>query len=270
MPEVAIRRPRARKSLGQHFLISKRVLRRIIAAADLDSADTVIEIGPGRGILTAELAASARRVVAVEVDERLVGDLRERFRDAANVELVQADAREIDTRTLIPPGAPYKVVANLPYYAASPIVRRFLGADHKPYLMVVMLQREVARNMTAAPGDMTVLSVAVQLYGKPKIISSVPARAFRPAPKVTSAVLRIDVYAQPAVEVDSPERFIQLVKAGFSARRKQLRNSLQQGLSLARGRSEELLAEAGVDPQRRPQTLSLAEWARLYQASRRP
>jgi len=191
-----------------------------VNAAEISADDTVLEIGPGRGILTRELARSAGRLVAVELDDTLSADLATEFADQPHVTIAHADAREADMSALIPPDQPYKLVANLPYYAALPIIRRFLEADHKPSLMVVMMQREVARNMTAVPGDMTLLSVATQLYGKPRIVTSVPPRAFRPAPKVTSAVLRIDLYPEPVLQLDSIDDFFTLVRAGFSAPRK--------------------------------------------------
>ena len=259
---------RARKSLGQHFLVSGRILGRIVRAAALDPDDVVVEVGPGRGILTKELARRAGRVVAVEVDEALADYLTETLDEYRNVEIVRADAREVEIDSLVPVETPYKLVANLPYYAGSPIVRRFLEAPNKPELIVVMMQREVARNMTAAPGDMSVLSVRTQLYGEPRIVSSVPPSAFRPAPKVTSAVIRIDVYREPALALDSTERFMGLVKAGFSSPRKQIHNCLRQTLGPPYERVEDMLGEAGIDPTRRPATLSLSEWGTLYEAYR--
>ena len=260
--------PRAKKSLGQRFLVDRRILRRIIGAAEVSPEDTVVEVGPGRGVLTRELAERAAGVVAVELDERLAASLASEFQDRPQVTVVAADAREMAIESLVPKGTSYKVVANLPYYAASPIVRRFLEAEHKPDLMVVMVQREVAQSMAAPPGKMTLLSVGVQLYGKPRIIAYVPPRAFRPAPKVTSAILRIDVYPAPAVDFDSEERFFELVRAGFSAPRKQIRNCLRQGLSLSAEAAETMLARAGIDSRRRAETLSLPEWGGLYEAFR--
>jgi 16S rRNA (adenine1518-N6/adenine1519-N6)-dimethyltransferase len=257
---------RAKKSLGQNFLVDRRVLWHIIEAAELSGDDVVVEVGPGRGFLTSALAERAGRVVAVEVDRDLAERLREWSGDHPNVAVVTADAREVDIDSLVVEDAPYKVVANLPYYAASPIIRRFLEARHKPRLMVVMVQREVAQEMTAPPGKMGLLSVAIQLYGKPRIVASVPPWAFRPAPKVTSAVVRIDLYDRPAVPFDSSERFFHLVKAGFSARRKQLHNSLGRGLDISSEAAGVMLARAGIDPMRRAQTLSLPEWGELYQA----
>jgi len=257
------RPPPPKKSLGQNFLTDTRVRAWILAAADLAPDDTVLEIGPGRGFLTRGLAQRADRVVAVEIDGELSWRLSGAFDDQPQVTVVEADAREVDIGTLVPAGTPYKLVANLPYYAASPIIRRFLEAEHKPTVMVVMLQREVARTMCASPGKMSMLSVATQVYGKPRIVCSVPPRAFKPQPKITSAVVRIDVYAKPVVPMAPPERFFALVRAGFSTPRKQIRNSLAVGLDIPPTESEVMLSEAGIDPKRRAQTLTLQEWSSL-------
>lgn len=264
MPEYAP----AKKSLGQNFLLDRRAVSRIISAANLTPDDIVLEIGPGRGILTRSLAERTTSLTAVELDDHLADALTGEFASQPHVRIVHADAREADIASIVPQDAPYKLIANLPYYAAQPIIRRFLEAEHKPSIMVVMVQREVARNMTAKPGDMSILSVATQLYGKPRIVGSVPPRAFRPAPKVTSAIVRIDVYPQPALALDSIYAFFTLVRAGFSAPRKQVHNCLQQGLSIPRDEAEKMLSEAGIDPRRRPQTLSLDDWGNLYAAWR--
>lgn len=258
----------AKKSLGQNFLVDRRIVSRIIAAADLSSGDTVLEIGPGRGILTRPLAERTATLTAIELDDDLAATLTTEFAEQSHVRIVHADAREIEIASLVPRDSPYKLIANLPYYAAQPIIRRFLEAEHKPSVMVVMVQREVARNMTAAPGEMSLLSVATQFYGKPRIVASVQPRAFRPAPKVTSAVVRIDVHSQPALALESVDAFFTLVRAGFSAPRKQIHNCLQQGLSIPRIESESVLLAADIDPRRRPQTLSLDDWGNLYAAWR--
>ncbi len=260
------RPPRARKSLGQNFLVDPRVRSRIIEAAEVSSDDIVLEIGPGRGFLTRSLAERTGELVAVELDDDLAERLDSVFSDQPHVEVVRADARDIEIESLVAPDAEYKVVANLPYYAASPIVRRFLEADHKPILMVVMVQREVAEEMTAEPGKMGLLSVATQLYGDPRIVTTVPPKAFRPAPKVTSAVVRIDVYEEPAVSFDSPDGFFRVVKAGFSAPRKQVHNCLRHALDLTPDATTKMLDSAGIDRTRRAQTLSLPEWGDLYRA----
>lgn len=267
-PDAAPSTPprRARKSLGQNFLVDGGVRSRIASAADLSPEDTVVEVGPGRGFLTRSLAEHAGSVVAVELDEALATGLDDK--GLPGVHVICADAREAPAESLVDGGTAYKLVANLPYYAASPIIRRFLEADHKPTLMVVMVQREVAQTMTARQGKMGLLSVATQVYGRPRVVCHVPPRAFRPAPKVWSSVVRIDVYDAPVVPFGSPEGFFEVVRAGFRAPRKQIRNSLANGLGIAGAESEPVLVEAGIDPSRRPQTLSVAEWGRLYDAWR--
>ena len=257
---------RARKSLGQNFLVDGRVRSRIVSAADLSPEDTVVEVGPGRGFLTRALAEHAGSVVAGELDTVLAGDLTEK--GLPGVRVLCADAREIPVESLVGEATAYKLVANLPYYAASPIVRRFLESRHKPELMVVMVQREVAQTMAAKQGKMGLLSVATQVYGRPKVVCHVPPRAFRPTPKVWSSVVRIDVYDAPVVPFDSPEGFFEVVRAGFSAPRKQMRNSLANGLGIAGAQSEPVLIAAGIDPSRRAQTVTVAEWGQLYDAWR--
>ncbi len=255
---------RAKKSLGQNFLVDGRVRATIVKAADISSQDTIVEIGPGRGFLTRALAERAGRVVAVELDNGLFPRLRESFALSHNVEIVHGDARTIDIDFLVGADGKYKVVANLPYYAATPIVRRFLEDEHRPTTLVVMVQREVGQEMTASPGKMGILSVATQLYGRPRIVATVPSRAFRPSPNVTSAVLRIETYDEPAVAFDRADRFFTLVRAGFSARRKQLHNSLRNGLDMEPDAVLTMLSDAGISPIRRAQTLSIEEWGDLY------
>ena len=265
---IHLRASRPKKSLGQNFLIDGRIRSRITDAADISPSDTVVEVGPGRGFLTRALSDLAGRVVAVELNDTLALFLKEKLEDRPEVTVTTGDAREVDLDRLVEAGSAYKVVANLPYYAATPIIRRFLEADHKPGLMVVMVQREVAQEMVAPPGKMRLLSVATQLYGAPRIVTYVPPKAFRPAPKVTSAVVRIDVLPEPCLPIDSEERFFGLVRAGFSAPRKQLRNSLALGLKSPPMAIVEKLESSGIDPSRRAQTLSLAEWGALYEAFR--
>ena len=257
-----------RKGLGQNFLISEGALRRIVAAADLELGDVVLEVGPGLGTLTRLLAQQAERVIAVELDQQLVEILSRTLADFPQVEIVQGDILEME------PGGPgglsglspgYKVVANLPYYITSAALRYLLTARVKPQLMVVTVQREVARRMIAGPGQMSLLSVSVQFYGRPRIVARIPAGAFYPAPKVNSAVVRIDLYEGPPVAVADVDRFFGVVRAGFGQKRKQLRNALAQGLSLPVSTVVEALHRAGINEKRRAQTLSLEEWARVTQ-----
>jgi 16S rRNA (adenine1518-N6/adenine1519-N6)-dimethyltransferase len=255
-----------RKSLGQYFLADNRILNRIVAAADLEFNDLVVEVGPGRGALTRRLLPKVDRVISVELDEHLAESLPTRLGNPPNLAVVQADARTVDLSRLIGNSTTYKVVANLPYYAANPIVRRFLECDCPPTTMVMMVQREVAESMTAAPGGMTLLSVATQFYASARLVCLVPPSAFRPAPKVSSAVIRLDLLDAPAVKVSSPGSFFHLVRAGFSAPRKQLRNSLSHGLGVEPVSVTGMLEEARVDGVRRAETLGLEEWEAVYSA----
>jgi 16S rRNA (adenine1518-N6/adenine1519-N6)-dimethyltransferase len=257
---------RARKGLGQHFLIDGEVLKLITSAAELTPADVIVEVGPGLGILTKELAQKAGRVIAIELDGKLAALLRETMASFSNVIIINDDVLKIEPGALLKEQKvkfPYKVVANLPYYITSLVLRHFLEASAKPQMMIVMVQKEVAEAIAAKPGDMSILSVSVQFYGEPRIVSYVPAQSFYPAPAVDSAILRIDIYPKPKVAVDEGS-FFELVRAGFAARRKQMANSLAQGLGRAKAEVLPLLERAGIASQRRAETLSLEEWARLW------
>lgn len=258
--------PRGRR-LGQHFLTDRNILRAVADAARVRSGDTVIEVGPGRGALTRLLAERAARVVAVELDAALAESLRAAM--PANVEVVHADARETAPSELLGSADAYKLAANLPYYAALPILRRFLEDAPRPDAAGVLVQLEVAEQICAQPGDTSLASLAVQLYGKPRIVRRVPPGAFNPPPKVTSAIVAIDVYDAPAEGVDDPAAFFRLARAGFGTRRKQLGNALAGGgLGLTAFEARLLLDWVGIDPTRRAQTLRVAEWAALYRAWR--
>jgi 16S rRNA (adenine1518-N6/adenine1519-N6)-dimethyltransferase len=262
---------RPRKSLGQHFLTDRRVLQRILAAASLSSADTVIEVGAGKGVLTQALAAAAGKVIAVEIDEGLCGHLRRRLAARPNVEPVCGDILSLSPDDLLAraqASPPYVVVANLPYYIASAVLRHFLESTQPPTRMIVMVQAEVGQSIAAPPGRMSLLSVGVQFYARARVLFYVPPRAFQPPPKVRSAVIRLDVRPEPAVAVDDRQAFFQLVQAGFAAPRKQLRNALALGLSIDSASAGSLLDSANIDARRRAQTLSLDEWDRLYRAWR--
>ena len=260
-----------RKKLGQHFLIDDAVLEKILDAAALTPEDTVIEVGPGLGLMTRELAKRAGWVIAIELDNRLASLLQDNL-EAENVVVINEDVLGTDPAKLMQGGAPhfppqlrsYKVVANLPYYITSPVLRHFLEASVKPSTMVVMVQKEVAEVIAAKAGDRSVLSIAVQFYGKPEIVADVPAASFFPPPEVDSAVVKIKVYGKPPVAVDDVEGFFKLVRAGFTAARKQVANSLAQGLKIDKEEAVGLLAKAGLDPQRRAETFTLEEWATLY------
>jgi len=267
---------RPRKGLGQNFLVDPTVPARIAAAADLAPADRVVEVGPGLGVLTEELA---RRLdpqqgclVAVELDESLLPLLRERMAAYPHFHLVQGDVLALAPATLLDacgtPDAPYRVVANLPYYITSAVLRHFLSAAQPPNRMVVMVQREVALRIVAAPPEMSLLAVSVQFYGAPRIVLRVPPGAFHPPPKVESAVVRVDVYPLEVrpVAVADEAHFFAVARAGFGQKRKQLANSLADGLRLPKALVLDRLAQAGIAGTRRAETLTLAEWATLSAA----
>jgi 16S rRNA (adenine1518-N6/adenine1519-N6)-dimethyltransferase len=263
----------AKKGLGQHFLVNSGILSNIISAAELSPQDLVIEVGPGLGVLTRELLNNAGYVIAVELDSAVIKLLQSNLAGYDNFSLIHSDILKIKPGEIIerekhkfPASVDpqrYKVVANLPYYITQPIIRHFCEAAVKPQSMVIMVQKEVAKNIIAKPGDLSILAVSVQLYGKPRIMGSVPAGNFYPPPKVDSAILRIDLYPQPAVPVTSIDNFFRVVKAGFSSARKQIVNSLAQGLEITKPEVISLLDKAGILPQKRPEMLTLEEWSRL-------
>ena len=264
-------RVRARKSLGQHWLSDSRYLSRIAAAGEIDAADTVVEIGAGTGHLTERLAEQASRLIAVEVDPRLAAGLRERFTGRPNVVILEADVLEAPVEHILAAGGgglPYVVIGNLPYYIGTAIVRKFIQDRIRPRRLVVTLQAEVARNMAAAPGHMSYLSVETQVFASAQVLFRIPPRAFRPPPKVDSAVVRLDPPEDPDVEVDDVASFLALARAGFAAPRKRLRNSLAIGLRIEPAAAEAIIARAGLDPGRRPAELSLGDWQALYFAHR--
>ena len=258
---------RPRKDLGQNFLADPVALGRIVAAADLTPEDVVVEVGAGVGTLTRLLAQQAGRVIAVEIDERLVEVLRSQLSGRPNVRIVQGNVLTLTDPDLSHLG--YKVVGNLPYYITSAILRRFLEREPRPGVMVVTVQREVAERIVAGPGNMSLLAISIQFYGRPRIVARIQAGAFYPPPKVDSAVLRIDVGKQPAVvlgEALDERRFFRTVRAGFAQKRKTLRNALSAGLDVSPAHVEETLTGVGVDPRRRAETLTLEEWAQIARA----
>ncbi len=258
---------RPSKGLGQNFLVDPIILEKIVAAAELTPDDTVLEIGAGLGTLTEHLACAAGRVVAVELDERLMPVLQDTLSRFDNVTLVQGDILELDPAPLVAPAAHYKVVANLPYYITSAVLRHLLEASIRPLRLVITVQREVAERIVAQPGEMSLLAVSVQFYGRPQILFRIRPGSFYPSPGVESAVVRVDVHDAPPVPLDEEDAdaFFRVVKAGFAQRRKQLRNALAGGLHLPPEEVEAKLQAVGVDPKRRAQTLNLEEWARITQ-----
>lgn len=256
-------RPDAR--LGQNFLIDEAALRRVVQAAGIRPDETVLEIGPGLGSLTRHLALASRSVVAVELDQRLLPVLSQVLKEYPNTTIVAGDILNLNPASLI--GAPdYLVVANIPYNITSALIRHLLQAGHRPTRMILTVQREVAERICAAPGAMSLLALSVQLYGTPKIFAHIPAGAFYPAPKVDSSIVRVDLHPSPLLPPPSVEIFFRLAKAGFSQKRKMLRNALAAGLHWQTDQADVLLHSAGILPQRRAETLSLQEWFALVEA----
>ena len=263
------------KSLGQNFLVDSDALQRVVEAAEIIPQNDVLEIGPGLGSLTRLLALAARQVVAVELDLALIPVLQETLALFPNVQVVQGDILALDpTRLMLngpPPDAgwpPYQVVANIPYYITSAVIRHLLEASRQPQRMALTVQREVAERICAAPGKMSLLALSVQVYGLPDLVGHIPAGAFYPAPQVDSAVVRIDLYPAPAIPVPLLPIFFRLAKAGFSQKRKNLRNALAGGMGWKTAQAEALLQSAGIDPRRRAETLSLGEWRQLSELAK--
>jgi 16S rRNA (adenine1518-N6/adenine1519-N6)-dimethyltransferase len=251
-----------KKGLGQNFLVDSTVLEHIIASAEITSENDVLEIGPGLGSLTRLLANRAREVVAVEIDRHLLPVLKDVLRHHNNVRIVPGDILEIDPAELVQSDG-YLVVANIPYYITSAVIRHLLEAKYKPIRMILTIQREVAERICAAEGDLSLLALSVQVYGAPRQVFRIPAGAFYPPPKVDSTVLRVDLYPEPLIPPDILETFFRLAKAGFSQKRKTLRNALSAGLRRPAEATAVLLKSTGIDPQRRAETVSLEEWRRL-------
>jgi len=250
------------KNLGQNFLIDPGILDQIVKAADVNRQDTVLEIGAGLGHLTSRLALSARQIVAVELDKRLISALEDNLSPFSNIRIVQGDILKLDLSDLVSEDN-YLVVANIPYYITSSIIRNLLESGVKPKRIILTIQYEVAQRITAISGQMSVLALSVLMYGEPLLVKRIPADAFYPSPKVDSAVLRIDLHPEPILPAEKRETYFKLVKAGFLHKRKTLRNSLSTGLKWPPGKIESLLSAAEIDPQRRAQTLSLPEWLEL-------
>jgi 16S rRNA (adenine1518-N6/adenine1519-N6)-dimethyltransferase len=254
---------RPNKAFGQNFLVDRSILLRIVEAAEIHPGDQVLELGAGTGVLTRELAKRARRVVAVELERNMLSLLGGTTRNYTNVELIERNLLYVDPADIFG-SEPYKLVANLPYYITAPTFRHFLESANPPRLIVVMVQYEVAQRIVAEPGDLSLLGVSIQFYGKPKIITHVPARAFYPAPKVDSAILRVDMKDEIPLTREQRDSFFRLVQAGFSERRKQLHNSLTHGLHRKDMEVRATLQAANIDPSRRAETLSIEDWLRLW------
>ena len=258
-----------RKALGQHFLVDELLLSRIAEACQLGPDDTVIEIGAGPGGLSIELAERTGTLIAVEIDEELASLARRQVEGRGRACVVAADALGVTPGELLEEcGAkpPYVMAGNLPYYITQPLIRRFLEADEPPERIVVLVQREVARRIVGGPGKESLLSLSVKTYGRPEALFDVPSSAFWPAPKVQSALVRIERLPRPAVDLPPPAlaRFFLLLRAGFAEPRKQLHNGLRSSLGLSRDDAQALLRDAAIDPALRAQHLDLDAWRRLH------
>lgn len=269
-----------RAALGQHFLTDQRIALRIVDALQIQPADRVLEIGPGRGALTQHLVPLAvdvgANVVLLELDEQLADSLERRYRSVPNVEVICGDARDVDLVALTLIGAAnisdvaeapaWKVVGNLPYYAGTPIVRHLLESELPISTLVVMLQREVAQDMVAVPPNMSLLSLAVQIFAHGTPLFDVEPTAFSPPPKVRSSVLRLTPHDAPRADAAQRDRLFRVARGCFRGKRKQLHNSLANGLAVPVTEAKAIGAKAGIDTDRRPGTLTIAEWQSLADA----
>jgi 16S rRNA (adenine1518-N6/adenine1519-N6)-dimethyltransferase len=256
---------RPRKGLGQNFLQDDQALRAIVTAASISPADDILEIGPGLGNLTRYLALAAHTVTAVELDRALFPALETVVAPYENVRLVQGDILKLNPADLMK-SPEYLVVANIPYYITSALLRHLLESGRHPRRLVLTVQEQVAERICAKPGKMSLLALSVQVYGTPSIVAYIPSEAFYPEPNVDSAVLRVEILPAPVIPAPLLDTFFTLIKAGFSQKRKMLRNSLSGGLGIAPAGAEKMLTAAGLDPMRRAETLSLEEWEKLCNA----
>lgn len=263
---------KAKKSLGQNFLKDDAVLQRIVESANLSKNDVVIEIGPGQGVLTELLAQKCKKVIAIELDDRLIEMLRNKLRNKENVEIIHDDILKINLPELIEKelkadeAKSYKLVANIPYYITAPIIRLLLETEFPPSEMILMVQKEVAERICAKAGEMSILAVSVQYYAQPEYLFTVPKTAFDPMPKVDSAVIRIVTSnQQPATSKKNNRDFFRVVRAGFSAKRKTLVNNLSNGLAIDKKEIEEKLIALGFSKNTRAQELEVEDWKRLIE-----
>ncbi|MBK8559237.1 16S rRNA (adenine(1518)-N(6)/adenine(1519)-N(6))-dimethyltransferase RsmA [Candidatus Amarobacter glycogenicus] len=266
MPRTRLPGPRPRKSLGQHFLRDTGILQDIAAAVRCPERGVVLEIGPGTGQLTEYLLAKGCHVVALEIEDRMIAHLERRFAGDPRLRVVPGDARLFDPAEVIPPGMPFAVAGNLPYFAANPIIRHLLESFPKPVEMVVMVQREVAREIAAAEGDWSLLTISVRVYAETELLFDVAPEAFDPPPSVVSSVIRITLRSEPLVPPERNAEFFEFVSRVFRNPRKQIHNGLSRGVWLPPEGARAALEMAGIAPSRRPETLTISEWLRLMDA----
>ncbi|MFC1996209.1 16S rRNA (adenine(1518)-N(6)/adenine(1519)-N(6))-dimethyltransferase RsmA [Chloroflexota bacterium] len=262
---------RPSKGLGQNFLVDKNALHKVVNAAEISSGDLILEVGAGLGSLTQHLSAAAQTVITVELDEKLLPVLHETLVSCNNVKIVVGDILKLNPANLLlsvdPPAInrhhSYKVVANIPYYITSALIRHLLEAEAQPNRMVLTVQKEVGQRICALPPEMSLLALSVQVYGSTRIAAEIPAGAFYPAPKVDSSVVKIEIFPSPLIPNHLLPMCFRLAKAGFSQKRKTLRNAISAGMAWPKDEAEASLKAADIDPQRRAQTLTIKEWERL-------
>ena len=249
------------KGLGQNFLVSEHGILKVLDAADLMPDESVLEVGPGLGSLTVELAELAKRVITVELDRKMIAPLTQVLEPYDNVEIIQGDILEIGLENLFAE-QPFCVVANIPYYITSALIRRLLNLRHPPSRLIMTIQKEVGERIQAKEGKLNLLALSVQVFGTPRIKASIKADSFYPSPKVDSVVIRIDLFEQPRIQAEQQDAFFRLAKAGFGQKRKNLRNSIS-AVTGDKARTVEMLEAAGIEPTRRAETLRIDEWSRL-------
>jgi len=252
----------ANRKLGQNFLVTDSVFDKILGAADLKPDDTVIEVGPGTGFLTEKLIEKVKKVIAVEYDAGMVHLLKERFFNVKNLDIIHSDILKFWIQDSGVRNQQYKVVANIPYYITSPLIKLFLQSDCRPSLMVILVQKEVADKVCGHSGK-GVLTIETQLFGEPKIIATVPPGSFWPEPSVDSAILQIKVFPKPLVPEKDVQDFIRLIKFGFNQRRKKLANALEAGLQIDIGLIRDSMEKAKIDLSLRAENLEIGDWLRL-------
>jgi 16S rRNA (adenine1518-N6/adenine1519-N6)-dimethyltransferase len=250
------------KGLGQNFLNDKSAIGKVIDSIEIKSDDFILEIGPGTGVLTQEIAQKAEKVVAIEKDTRIIGLLKGFLSAFRNVEIIQGDALKIDLPNL----KNYKVAGNLPFYLTAPLIRKYLETENQPQLMTLIIQKEVAQRICAKPPRMNLLAVSVQIYSQPKIISYISKNSFWPKPQVDAAIIKIVPHQALAGERNL---FFKIVKAGFLHPRKQLINNLSLGLDIERQEVKDWLEENQISPTQRAETLSIENWLKLLGSSPR-
>ncbi|MEK7072513.1 MAG: 16S rRNA (adenine(1518)-N(6)/adenine(1519)-N(6))-dimethyltransferase RsmA [Patescibacteria group bacterium] len=248
------------KSKGQNFLFDQNIVAKIIASADLDNKSSVLEIGPGLGVLTDHLIQKSGQVVAVELDKKLIGFLKNKYHQADNLEIIEGDILKLD-RASLKLVTPYKVVANLPYNITSNFIRNFLETKSPPTEMIIMIQKEVAQRIIAKPGEMSLLSLSVQFYAEPKILFEVSRNSFWPSPGVDSAVISLKL--KDKLAFTDHKLFFKVAKIGFSAKRKQLHNNLANGLHLRSDQIKAIIKNIGLDEKIRAQDLVMEDWINL-------